>query len=141
VGYNALFKNRSGSNNIALGTGAGSAVTTAMNVIAIGHPSANLDNSCYIGNIFEAPIAPDALIVGIDSTGKLGTIASSRRFKEDIQPMEKASEALLSLKPVTFRYKNYKNSPLRFGLIAEEVAEVNPDLVARDKNGEIYTVR
>src|SRR6266536_820027 len=55
--------------------------------------------------------------------------------------MDKASEELLALKPVTFRYKNYKNSPRQFGLIAEEVAQVNPDLVARDKNGEIYTVR
>src|SRR6266542_440109 len=140
IGYEALF-NSTGVNNIALGVLAGDNVTTADNVIAIGHPGANVSGSCYIGNIFQAPIAPDALIVGIDSTGKLGTMASSKRFKEEIQPMDKASEALLSLKPVTFRYKNYENSPLRFGLIAEEVAEVNPDLVARDKNGEIYTVR
>src|SRR6266542_277484 len=140
IGYEALF-NSTGVNNIALGVLAGDNVTTADNVIAIGHPGANVSGSCYIGNIFQAPIAPDALIVGIDSTGKLGTMASSKRFKEEIQPMDKASEALLSLKPVTFRYKNYKNSARQFGLIAEEVAEVNPDLVARDKNGEIYTVR
>jgi trimeric autotransporter adhesin len=141
IGLTALNNNTSGNNNTALGQGAGFNITTASNVIAIGHPGANVDNSCYIGNIYQATIDPSGLLVGVDSTGKLGTAASSRRFKEDIKPMDKASEALLSLKPVTFRYKNYKNSPLRFGLIAEEVAEVNPDLVARDKNGEIYTVR
>jgi hypothetical protein len=141
VGTGALFSNTTGSSNTALGAGAGVAVTTANNVIAIGHSGADVDNSCYIGNIFGASVAPDAMLVGIDSTGKLGTVASSRRFKEEIQPMDKASDVLLSLKPVTFRYKNYKNSPLRFGLIAEEVAEINPDLVARDNNGEIYTVR
>src|SRR6266545_4528506 len=141
IGYEALF-NSTGVNNIALGVLAGDNVTTADNVIAIGHPGANVSGSCYIGNIFGAPVDPgSAVYVVVDSNGKLGTIASSKRFKEEIQPMDKASEALLSLKPVTFRYKNYENSPLRFGLIAEEVAEVNPDLVARDKNGEIYTVR
>ncbi len=141
MGAAALLANTTGNGNTALGANAGASVTTANNVIAIGLPGANFDNSCYIGNIFSAIIAPDAMVVAIDSSGKLGTIASSRRFKEEIQPMDKASEALLSLKPVTFRYKNYKNSPRQFGLIAEEVAEVNPDLVARDNNGEIYTVR
>jgi predicted ribosome quality control (RQC) complex YloA/Tae2 family protein len=68
-------------------------------------------------------------------------VLSSKRFKEEINPMDKASEALLALRPVTFRYKNYKGSPPQFGLIAEEVAEINPDLVLRDKKGEIYTVR
>jgi uncharacterized coiled-coil protein SlyX len=141
VGFNALGELTTGNHNTALGIDAGTNVTTADNVICIRHPGANVSGSCYIGNIYQATIGPDALIVGIDSTGKLGTMASSRRFKEEIQPMDKASDALLSLKPVTFRYKNYKNSPLQFGLIAEEVAEANPDLVARDKNGEIYTVR
>jgi predicted ribosome quality control (RQC) complex YloA/Tae2 family protein len=82
-----------------------------------------------------------AVAVGVDSHGKLGTVLSSKRFKEEIKPIDKASEALTALKPVTFRYKNYKESPPQFGLIAEEVAEINPDLVVRDKNGEIYTVR
>jgi hypothetical protein len=140
-GDHALGHNTTGSNNTALGVLAGNSVTTANNVIAIGHPGANLSDSCYIGNIFGATIDPSGVLVGIDSTGKLGTTASSRRFKEQIQPMDKASEALLAFKPVTFRYKNYKTSPRQFGLIAEEVAEVNPDMVARDENGEIYTVR
>jgi hypothetical protein len=72
---------------------------------------------------------------------KLGTIVSSRRFKDNIKAMDKASEAIHSLKPATFHYKNDKTDTPQFGLIAEEVAEVNPDLVVRDKNGEIYSVR
>ena len=141
VGDSALFLS-TGQGNTALGAGAGTSVATANNVIAIGHPGANVSDSCYIGNIFQAPVDPgSAVFVVIDSNGKLGTFASSKRFKEEIQPMDKASEALLALKPVTFRYKHYEKSPLQFGLIAEEVAEVNPYLVARDKNGEIYTVR
>src|SRR5262249_36204124 len=73
--------------------------------------------------------------------GQLGMIASSRRFKKDIAEMDAASEALLSLKPVTFHYKNDTKGTRQFGLIAEEVAEINPDLVVRDDKGEIYTVR
>jgi trimeric autotransporter adhesin len=141
IGVNALNQNTTGNSNTALGVDAGTGVTTADNVICIRHPGANVSDSCYIGNIFGANVDPSAVFVVIDANGKLGTTASSRRFKEEIQPMDKASEALLSLKPVTFRYKNYKNSARQFGLIAEEVAEVNPDLVARDKKGEIYTVR
>ena len=79
--------------------------------------------------------------MSVDNDGKLGTMASSRRFKHDIQPMEKASEAILSLKPVTFHYKIDKKDTPQFGLVAEDVAEVSPDLVARDKQGEIYSVR
>ncbi len=141
IGNRSLENNTTGNNNVALGASAGDSVTTANNVIAIGHPGANVDNSCYIGNIFGANVDPGAVFVVVDANGKLGTTASSRRFKEEIQPMDQASEALLSLKPVTFRYKNYKSRPRQFGLIAEEVAAVNPDLVARDKNGDIYTVR
>jgi hypothetical protein len=79
--------------------------------------------------------------VYIDTFGQLGTQNSSRRFKKEIKPMDKASEAILALKPVTFRYKSGKTNMPEFGLIAEEVAEVNPDLVVRDQKGEIYTVR
>jgi uncharacterized coiled-coil protein SlyX len=79
--------------------------------------------------------------MAIDATGKLGTALSSRRFKHDIKPMDKTSEAILALKPVTFHYKSdAKNTPC-FGLIAEEVVGVNPDLVIRNKNGEIWSVR
>jgi hypothetical protein len=81
------------------------------------------------------------LPVYINSEGQLGTSASSRRFKKEIQPMDTGSEVILQLKPVTFQYRNDNTSTPQFGLIAEEVAEVNPDLVVRDKDGEIYTVR
>ena len=77
----------------------------------------------------------------IDSAGQLGTASSSRRFKHGIRTMDNASEAILGLKPVAFHYKSDATSTPQFGLIAEEVAEVNPDLVVRDENGEIYTVR
>jgi hypothetical protein len=98
--------------------------------------------SCFIGHIRGVTTAnPDAIPVLIDSAGQLGTVSSSRRFKKEIKPMEKASEALLALKPVTFHYKSDNTNTPQFGLIAEEVAEVNPDLVVRDENGEIYTVR
>jgi len=83
----------------------------------------------------------DAVNVVIDSAGQLGTVSSSRRYKKEIKAMEQASEAILSLNPVTFRYKSDAAGTPQFGLIAEEVAQVNPDLVVRDKNGEIYTVR
>ena len=81
------------------------------------------------------------LPVYINSAGQLGTSSSSRRFKKGIMPMDKASETILALKPVTFHYKSDKTNTPQFGLIAEEVADVNPDLVVRDDNGEIYTVR
>jgi Chaperone of endosialidase len=82
-----------------------------------------------------------ALFVGVDANGKLGTTASSRRFKHDIKSMDKSSEAILAPKPATFHYKNGTRGTPQFGLIAEEVAEVNPDLVVHDKNGEISSVR
>ena len=142
IGAGALNSNTTGNNNTALGVGAGNAVTSASNVIAILSSGANIDNSCFIGNIFGATVAIGASQVMVDSTGKLGTaMSSSRRFKKEIKPMDKTSEALLALKPVTFHYKTDNTSTPQFGLIAEEVAEVNPDLVIRDKNGEIYTVR
>ena len=94
-----------------------------------------------MANVFETSIDPDNLPVYIDFTGRLGTPSSSRRFKDDITPMDKASEAILALKPVTFHYKSDSKDTPQFGLIAEDVAAVNPDLVVRDKNGEIYTVR
>jgi hypothetical protein len=83
----------------------------------------------------------NAVPVVIDSVGQLGSISSSRRFKNEIKPMDKASDAILALKPVTFHYKSDSTGTPQFGLIAEEVAKVNPDLVVRDDKGEIYTVR
>ena len=142
VGTLALPFNNTGNDNTALGIGAGSGVTTASNVIAIGSPGANVSNSCFIGHIRGVTTAiADAIPVLISSAGQLGTISSSRRFKEEIQPTDKASEAILALKPVTFQYKTDTKDTPQFGLIAEEVAEVNPDLVVRDENGDLYTVR
>jgi hypothetical protein len=86
---------------------------------------------------------PDGVGVIIGTNGKLGTVVSSARFKEAIKPMDKISEAILALKPVTFRYKHDldpKGIP-QFGLVAEQVEKVNPDLVARDEQGNPYTVR
>src|SRR5262249_32211083 len=94
-----------------------------------------------IGHVFEEPLDPDNLAMAIDVNGKVGTLPSSRRFKDNVKPMDKTSEAILALKPVTFHYKNDKKCSLRFGLIAEEVAEVDPNLVARDKEGKPFSVR
>jgi Chaperone of endosialidase len=142
IGVGALGNNTMGSENTALGLDAGNGVTTATNVICIGALGADVSNSCFIGNIRDVTTQnPDAVPVVIDSAGQLGTASSSRRFKKEIKPMDKASEAILALKPVTFHYKSDTKDTPQFGLIAEDVAEVNPDLVVRDKNGEIYTVR
>jgi hypothetical protein len=142
IGSDALLNNTTGGDNIALGNGAGTGVSTATDVIAIGDPGADLSNSCYIGQIFGQPVDPaTAVPVFVDTNGKLGTTFSSRRFKHDIKPMDKASEAVLALKPVTFHYKSDTKDTPQFGLIAEDVAAVNPDLVVRNKDGDIYTVR
>jgi Chaperone of endosialidase len=141
VGSGALISS-TGSSNTALGVNAGIGVTTASSVICIGSVGRNVNNGCFIGQIRsrETQIA-DAIPVLIDSNQQLGTASSSRRFKREIKPMDKASEAILALKPVAFHYKSDKTNTPQFGLIAEEVAEVNPDLVVRDENDEIYTVR
>ena len=141
-GFAALLGNTTGNNNTALGVLAGVNVTTANNVICIGTDGANVSDSCYIGSIFGQTSSGGTAVV-INSAGKLGTTTSSRRFKDDIKPMEQASEALFSLKPVTFRYKkgiDPQGIP-QFGLVAEDVDAVNPDLVVRDKEGKVYTVR
>ena len=141
VGARALFNSASGNGNIALGAGAGFNVTTASNVICIGATGANVSNSCFINNIYnniQPLVGTDPDYVTITSTGRLGrSNISSRRYKHDIQPMDKASEALYALKPVSFRYnKEYDaTQTLAFGLIAEEVAEVYPDLVGRNPRG------
>jgi Chaperone of endosialidase len=146
VGSGALFSS-TGNGNTALGDGAGGSVTTANNVICIGASGANVDNSCFIGNIYfnvQPIVGTDPDSVTITSAGRLGRgNVSSRRYKHDIQPMEKASEALYALKPVSFRYnKEYDaTQTLAFGLIAEEVAEVYPDLVGRNPKGEPESVR
>jgi Chaperone of endosialidase len=153
-GANALFNNTSGGNNIALGISAGFNLTTGGSNIDIGSQgTAGESATIRIGTtgnqtrIFIVGIRgvttgnTNAIPVLIDSAGQLGTVSSSRRFKKEIKPMDSASEAILALKPVTFHYKSDIASTPQFGLIAEEVAAVNPDLVVRDERGEIYTVR
>jgi hypothetical protein len=142
IGVNALEHDTTGRFNTALGYEAGGVVTTASNVICIGTVGNNVDNSCYIGQIFGAT-SSNGVAVFINSNGRLGTATSSRRFKDDIKPMERTSEALFALKPVTFRYKKALDPQgvAQFGLIAEEVEKVNSDLVVRDKDGKPYSVR
>jgi hypothetical protein len=143
-GEGSLQNNTAGASNTALGNFAGSNVTTANNVICIGANVAgnNVDNSCYIGNIFGAT-SSNGIGVLVNSNGRLGTTTSSRRFKEGIKPMNQASEALFSLKPVTFRYKKEIDpaGTSQFGLVAEDVEKVSPDLVVRDKERKPYSVR
>jgi hypothetical protein len=124
AGFNAT----TGSNNVYIGVG----------MLGVAGES----NACYIASIF-GQTSPSGAAVSINSSGKLGTMISSRRFKDDIKPMDKASEAVFALNPVTFRYKkdlDPQGIP-QFGLVAEDVEKVNPDLVVRDKEGKPYSVR
>jgi hypothetical protein len=105
-------------------------------IYGFGHPA---HTTTYVAGISGTAVVGDAVVV--DSNGQLGTVASASRFKKEIKPTDKASEGILDLKPVTFLYKSDSKGTPQFGLIAEEVAEVNPDLVVRDRDGEIYSVR
>jgi hypothetical protein len=156
VGFSALYGNHDGWDNTAVGLDAGSEVSGSGNicigsgawgffgqdgVIQIGGDFSGY-NACYINGIYGQSVDPGTgSVTYIDSDGKVGTMLSSRRFKCDIEPMDKTSEAILALKPVTFHYNgDAKNTPC-FGLIAEEVAEVSPGLVVRNKKGELLSVR
>ena len=148
VGDDALRFNVDGSGNVAVGDEAGTGLGASVNnCIAINVPGAGpfavLDNTCFIGSIFDQPVSDVGTqeAVFVDQFNVIGIAASSRRFKHDIQPMDNASEAILALKPVTFKYNADKNGRTQYGLIAEEVATVNPDLVVQHKDGEISTVR
>jgi hypothetical protein len=154
IGYFALHNNTTGGGNIAIGVGSGTNLSAGNNNIYIGNVGLGGDsNTTRIGiakttqKTFIDGIRGvttgfnDAVNVVIDSAGQLGTISSSRRFKKEIKPMENASESILGLNPVTFHYKSDAKGTPQFGLIAEEVAAVDPDLVVRDQDGEIYTVR
>jgi len=144
IGYQTLNNNTTGSGNIALGAFSGSAITTADQVICIGAgvAGANENNGCFIGQIFDVT-SSNGTPVFINSNNKLGTSTSSKRFKEDIKPMDNASETLFSLKPVTFRYKQSidPDGKEQFGLVAEDVEKINADLVVRDREGKPYSVR
>jgi hypothetical protein len=155
MGSEALAANTSGSDNIAIGYLAGFKVIGNSNNIHIANQGTASDSgvirigdaqtSAYIAGIYGVTTsASNAVQVLIDSNGNLGTISSSRRYKEDIRDMGDASSGLMRLRPVSFRYKKAFDDgakPIQYGLIAEEVAEVYPDLVAGSADGRIETVR
>jgi len=155
VGGGTLYSNTTGSNNTALGNIAGANLTTGDNNIDIGYNVmgvAGESNTTRIGNtdiadtfirgISGTTVASGATVL-VASNGHLGTVTSSKRFKDEIKPMDEASEALYSLKPVTFRYKKEIDpaGTQQFGLVAEDVEKVNSDLVVRDEHGNVNSVR
>jgi len=151
-GTGTLAANTTGSFNIAVGYNAGANLTTGRDNIDIGTLGvAGESNTMRIGNAKQTTtfitgisgVAVTGAPVMVNAAGQLGVAASSRRFKEAIKPMDKASEAILALKPVTFHYKKAidSNRTAQFGLVAEDVAKVNADLVTRDSDGKVYTVR
>ena len=153
-GFNALFDN-TGSNNTAIGAAAGSNLTTGDNNIDIGAGVTGVageSNTIRIGNTdittaiirgISGTTIPSGSTVLVTSNGQLGTMTSSGRFKRDIKPMDQASEALFSLKPVSFHYQKQidPSGVSQFGLVAEDVEKVNPDLVVCDEEGKPYAVR
>jgi len=153
-GFRALVRNTTGNDNIALGNNAGENLTTGSDNIDIGNKGVHGETgtirigrtgtqmNAYVAGISGATVPTGAAVI-VDTSGHLGTTTSSERFKEAIKPMNRASEAILSLKPVTFRYKHEldPDSIPQFGLVAEEVEKLNPDLVARDAEGKPNTVR
>ena len=153
IGGFALSNNTTGFNNIALGFAAGDLLTTGDDNIDIGNEGVadeagtvrigtdGTQTRTFIAGISGVVVSGAGVVV--NASGQLGVAASSARFKDEIKPMDKASEAILALKPVTFRYKHELDPQgiPQFGLVAEEVEKVNPDLVARDADGKAYTVR
>jgi hypothetical protein len=152
IGCTALYGS-TGSDNIALGMRAGVYHMAGNNNIYIGNQGMEseagqirigayaLQTGTYIAGIRNAAVTGSPVVIGMG--GKLGVTMSSAQFKEAIKPMDKASEAILALKPVTFHYKKEVDPDgiPQFGLVAEQVQKVNPDLVARDEEGKVYTVR
>jgi hypothetical protein len=150
IGGSAL-QNTTGSGNVGLGVSAGFNLTSGNNNVAIANMgvagesstirigAAGFQTRAFVAGVSGVAVSGAAVVV--NGSGQLGVTASSQRFKTAIKPMDKASEAILSLKPVTFHYKTDNTNTPQFGLIAEEVAQVNPDLIVRDEKGEIYTVR
>ena len=136
MGINAGNNLTIGNNNIDIGNGgvAGESATTRIG-------TAGTQTRTFIAGVSGVAVAGSTVVV--NSSGQLGVAVSSERFKDEIKRMDKASEAILALQPVTFRYKKNidPDGVPQFGLVAEEVAKVNPDLVVRDAKGEVYTVR
>jgi uncharacterized coiled-coil protein SlyX len=154
LGANALTNNTSGNNNIAVGYSAGTSVLTTRNNIDVGNTGVASDSgvirigtsgtqaATFIAGIRETPIS-GAMAVGINANGQLGVRASSARFKKDIKPMDQESEAILALRPVSFRYRDELDptDEPQFGLVAEEVEKIDPELITRDATGKPFTVR
>ena len=154
VGSQTLYSNTTGITNVAIGNFAGYYLTTGSNNIDIGNTGVAAEantirigvsatqTATYIAGIFGATASGGAAVL-VDSNGHLGTLTSSRRYKQDIQDMGSTSEAILALRPVTFRYKPEIDPACtpQFGLIAEEVEKVSPDLVVHDAKHQVYTVR
>jgi hypothetical protein len=152
IGFTALYGS-TGSGNIALGARTGVYHMAGNNNIYIGNQGMQseegqirigahgLHTGTYIAGIRNAAVTGSPVVIGLG--GKLGVTMSSAQFKEAIKPMDKASEAILALKPVTFHYKKEVDPEgiLQFGLVAEEVEKINPDLVSRDSDGKAFTVR
>lgn len=143
VGSQALYNNVSGDSNTAVGDSAGFNITGSGNVcVGAGvNGVAGENNITRIRNVYESVATERAVYVTSDN--RIGTLASSRRYKDEIRPMEDASKAIHSLRPVRFRYKK-EVDPTRslcFGLIAEEVAKIDPDLVTSDREGKPQSVR
>lgn len=156
VGAESLRSITVGVNNLALGRQAGMNLTNGSNNIYLANPGLVNENStirigrapfqtqAFIAGVKNVAAGSDAIPVVIDGTGKLGTVVSSARFKQDIRDMDEASRKILQLRPVTYRYKDGvtpDNSRLEYGLIAEEVAKVYPELVVRGTDGKIETVQ
>src|SRR5262249_37973455 len=143
MGVNALL-NTTGSNNVGLGNNAGKSLTTGSGNVSIGANVLGVtgeSNTTRIKNVYSSVASGRAVYVNSDN--KIGTLSSSRRYKEEIEPMDKASQTLFALKPVTFRYKKELDPAhaLSFGLIAEDVAEISPELITRDEQGKPETIR
>jgi hypothetical protein len=150
VGVNALFSNTTGSRNIGIGRGAGVDVITGSNNIDIANAGAPESDTIRIGTsgfqtrAFIAGISGVTLSgadVVVSSAGQLGIVMSSARFKRDIRDMGAASEGLMKLRPVSFRYKNDLQGIKQYGLVAEEVAQLYPELVTHGADGKVETVR
>jgi len=142
VGVNALVSS-TGSNNVGLGFSAGHSLTGGSGNVCIGAGVSGVageSNTTRIKNVFKS--VANGRAVYVNSDNKIGTLSSSRRYKEEIKPMDRASESLFSLKPVTFRYKKEVDPEraLSFGLIAEDVAQISPELITRDEKGNPQTV-
>jgi hypothetical protein len=163
VGDDSLDGNTTGSGNVAVGKEAGNSIVDGNDNVVLGHnagiglvhasrniaigteaagPFLDLDDTCFIGSIFGEPVSDPGTqaAVFVDQFNVVGIFNSSRKYKHDIQPMDKASETLYQLKPVTFKFNSDWKGSTQYGLIAEDVAAVDPQLVVR-KDGETVTVR